>query len=429
MNVANNALLNRHRGSLRWHVAPGSRSFGELRFSEIVIGVMLILTGLLDALQKVKLGAISANGLLTALYCLLVFLLMLMRGGISSKVLRILAPAFLFGFWALLAVFWTHSRSTEMIQPLTVLLSFIGALMLVSDMAERDNPLGFWFITLIPKVLAFASILLVASLALMGGLHVEDAQLAGRAYGIYASVGVMWLMAGWRIGERKNRLYVLIIIVIIAASLSRTTLVTCILAIPFMVFFRPRGLSSWIRPILMLIIVGAIAIVGILSVPALNKRFLSAGDRGLSVGGTSISTQGRAQIWAAVFKDAQQSPWIGHGPGSSSLYVAKVTSGVVKEPHNDYLRLFHDYGMVGVFLFLWLIYSLFKTIRKGYRIAERRNLLGAQRCIVSGLGVIVTVLICMLTDNILVYAQPMLLVAILLGAAVGYSLSLQARYA
>ena len=179
----------------------------------------------------------------------------------------------------------------------------------------------------------------------------------------------------------------------------------------------------------MLIILGAIAVVAILSVPALHKRFLSAGDRGLSVGGTSISTQGRAQIWAAVFKDAQQSPWIGHGPGSSSLYVAKVTSGVVKEPHNDYLRLFHDYGIVGVFLWLWLIYSLFKTIRKGYRIAERRNLLGAQRCIVSGLGVIVTVLICMLTDNILVYAQPMLLVAILLGAAVGYSLSLQARYA
>jgi O-antigen ligase len=239
----------------------------------------------------------------------------------------------------------------------------------------------------------------------------------------------MWLLAGWRIGEKSVRIYAFALLLMIVVSLSRTTFVACLVLMPFMIWFRPRNISGWIRPIASLALLGAIAVVAIVEIPVLHKRFFGAGDQAVTVNGETLNTSGRIAIWLHIYQRGIQQPYLGHGPGSSATLVREFTQGAIPEPHNDYLRLFYDYGLVGLFLWLWLIFRIVRTLRRGYKLAERFGNLEAQRCIVSALGVLAIVSLVMVTDNVIVYPQQMLLAAALVGVGLGSSFSLQAAAA
>jgi O-antigen ligase len=88
-----------------------------------------------------------------------------------------------------------------------------------------------------------------------------------------------------------------------------------------------------------------------------GNRFLDSGDQGLGrfFGEGSIlaciGTTNRAEAWAHLF---QQLPsginWFGQGPGLSSFLVDELLA--IHHPHNEYLRIFFDFGWVGLTLFL-----------------------------------------------------------------------------
>jgi O-antigen ligase len=81
----------------------------------------------------------------------------------------------------------------------------------------------------------------------------------------------------------------------------------------------------------------------------------------------SLQSSGRNQFWSVTFSHALDSPVIGWGPGSARILVAHaITNRVVEEyyPHNEYLQVFHDLGLIGLVLLLaaWipLVYSLWR---------------------------------------------------------------------
>ena len=74
---------------------------------------------------------------------------------------------------------------------------------------------------------------------------------------------------------------------------------------------------------------------------------------GILDGSSAAYTSGRVVIWTQTWQSAVESPWIGKGAGSASAYLADLYDGDIAHPHNDYLRILHDYGVIGLVLFLY----------------------------------------------------------------------------
>lgn len=78
----------------------------------------------------------------------------------------------------------------------------------------------------------------------------------------------------------------------------------------------------------------------------------------------AINWQGRELLWAILWVAIMASPVIGHGLGSSAVFIREsFPDQRVQVAHNEYLRLATDTGLIGVFLFAaacigWLVAML-----------------------------------------------------------------------
>lgn len=93
----------------------------------------------------------------------------------------------------------------------------------------------------------------------------------------------------------------------------------------------------------------------------------------------SDSTVWRLDLWRDALGYAQNRPWTGYGPGTAIQVIGQnrpVTLGS-SEPHNDYVKILLETGLIGLFFFALLILSLWSNLWRGYRQEEspRRQLL------------------------------------------------------
>jgi O-antigen ligase len=142
----------------------------------------------------------------------------------------------------------------------------------------------------------------------------------------------------------------------------------------------------------------------------------SQGDR--CVGGYPAT--GRSELWSVTWHEFEQSPWIGHGAGASEEFL--TTLGGADHPHNDYLRLLNDYGIVGTGLWiLGIVLIVMALYRAWLWLDARRDPLA--RIELWGLLSIAAVLATMVTSNPLVYMH----VQGPLGLIVGVTLAISGR--
>jgi O-antigen ligase len=68
----------------------------------------------------------------------------------------------------------------------------------------------------------------------------------------------------------------------------------------------------------------------------------------------------RAIVWAAAWERIFEHPFIGHGP-----WYAIITSGarIYYQPHSVYLYVANNVGFIGLSVFLWLLWTLFRITR------------------------------------------------------------------
>ena len=92
--------------------------------------------------------------------------------------------------------------------------------------------------------------------------------------------------------------------------------------------------------------------------------------------------------------EACESPIIGDGPGASALYGSQVMSGF-PEPHNEYLRVWCDTGVLGSVVF-WGFIALVASRALG---GLRRDGPAVRRRHVATLQLLGAFLILSLTDN------------------------------
>ena len=142
----------------------------------------------------------------------------------------------------------------------------------------------------------------------------------------------------------------------------------------------------------------------------LHDRF-AQGDVSLSVAGIDVNAEGRTQVWTVLWSGVQNEPLTGHGPGSASA-LSLTIDPAFDNPHNDYLRILYDFGIVGFALLAWSSMRSAGLLRHAR--TSSHDSIPAGAALNAGLAVLIT----MATDNPLDYP----FVMIPLGALIGLGL-------
>jgi O-antigen ligase len=132
-----------------------------------------------------------------------------------------------------------------------------------------------------------------------------------------------------------------------------------------------------------------------------------------------INVAGRVEAWDLVVRSARESRIVGKGIGSSNvLLMSHFVGGSFDHPHNDYLRVWHDLGLIGLGLLLFALFSWASILAREWYHAERQGKPAA--CTeLAGLLALLALMLAMVTDNPIVSTYIMAPTGILVGAGLG----------
>ncbi len=376
--------------------------------ASVALGFIAMVVGqsaALDLLRRVSvLPSVTLSGALTAVMAL-VGALVLIPLKVPRSAWRIVTP--LLGLLALGSIgFLRAGVSIEGMQSVLTLLLFAECLV-ISLTAVWANPnAGPRVQSLVVGISAAASCLFLLATV----LHVSEAWMPGaRGIAAYLTLPLAWTSVS---RGRGHRLATMMLLATIVVTLSRTAIAAALL-VYFAGAIGLRRISDWPRLIAVLCAVVGVYLTLVLAIPALKDRFV-AGDVKPVVGSVSLNVMGRSEVWRLVWRSALTAPVFGHGPGSAQVLV-EGTVGSVGHPHNDFLRLFHDYGLTG--LVLWIAFCLraFRWLGALPREVFSDTPSGRNAAFLAVLGILVL----MLTDNVLAYPFIMSPLGLMLGVGIG----------
>lgn len=154
------------------------------------------------------------------------------------------------------------------------------------------------------------------------------------------------------------------------------------------------------------LLVQAALLVYILTASSVTQRWYISDPEGIAVGGINVNTNGRSTVVAQAVdelspdesssQDFLRELLVGGGPGSASNLAQSVVGSSV--PMNEYLRIFVDFGALGVLGLVALAATAFIRITASTPTESRRGVLAA-----SSLTLVVLAAAA-LTENVLSYS-------------------------
>lgn len=387
------------------------------RLSPLLI-VAIAWLAVADIPTQLRVGPLSASGLATLLagaaaVALAPILLLRGRGrsaprswqyAIPPGSRRAVVPVPLLLFCTIAIVGLARYSSQNAIQQLSVYCAFtaaigFGALWSTGSTADRFQHLT----GIVMGVVALVAIPVFA-------LNITTIWTP-RAFALAAMTGIA-ILVPYRSTHPLVRLAPYLLTLAIAISLSRTALAISVLLLAFAILRSRHGMRG-ARIVLAFAALAVAGTVAFLAVPSLRDRFLT-GDNGVDVGGISLNTSGRSAIWSLVIEDAQKNPWFGLGPGSASDVVT-ARFPFVAQPHNEYLRLWHDFGFIGVGLFVLAIVVLaVGALRRALTAPPEHRAIHW-----AALLALLCVSASALTDNPFIYPFVMVPLGVVLGLSIG----------
>lgn len=222
--------------------------------------------------------------------------------------------------------------------------------------------------------------------------------------GMYLGIGFVCaainVMICSRSEKRKATIWAIINLVALILTTKRTHLAAALLVtlIVLLIYSRYQGkLYSGIMKAFFLIVAGVslffIAAVFIPGLGVIVERFVELGE--------DTTLHGRIFFYEVAYEQWKSNPVVGSGWGGFSeafnkteLGQAYIRSGFTKiQPHNVYLQLLSDIGIIGLIIFILIVIL---AISKGRKVAvSMDSYKGSYICI----GIIIFVLLCGLTGN------------------------------
>lgn len=384
--------------------------------SRLILLAAVLFAGLVSLSQNIVFGPYTGLGVMTMLTCGGAWLLWLSKPRIGREHLPVVLPLLMFGIYSCGSLIWAKP-DTQAYQQLCVMLGFSGLILLAAREVEDDPTFAVWLHRAVDVATWFATALYSVSL-LRDGLGAETIILA-RPYALFVLIGLARQLALWRSGDKRGLLGASIILAVVLASISRTALAAALLLVPLAALVRGR--KSDFGFAIGSAVLGAAAVGAALALnPRIYERFFGY-DANIEVGGVAINGSGRMEIWQKLWESATETPWLGHGVASASQRIGYLfpTPGI-GHPHNDYLRFFHDFGLLG--LSLWLMFQIGAMITLFIRAREasRSGKSDPGYHLVPLLG-FVALTISMMTDNAVCYSFVMAPLAVMLGCSLGIS--------
>lgn len=397
----------------------------ELPVTRLFIGAVLLSSSLVDLPGKVHAGGFSANAGLTVVYGFLaVLILILWPRSPTSQASRPLLPFVVLLVFAGLSMGWGAPSITAAQNILVLLVFVVSALCGISVAISEEDTTGF-----AAKALTLGSVVALAlyggSLAL-GGLGAGTV-VGSRSFALFALVITAWGAAGWRYGMTWGRSLTLFAGLLVLLSLSRTAFAAALI-IFCLAWLNPRSASGWVRLTAAVSVALGVAYLAVEHIRVLHDRIFT-GDVQSVGGGVAINLEGRSQVWATTWHSYLTSPIFGHGVGTADTLITRVYSNTIGHPHNDYLRILHDYGLFGMSLWVvgygWIISRTWRAWHKPVGAEGSANFEFAheRRIHAAAFLSLVGVALAMITDNVIDYMFVMGPVGVL----IGLSLALEAR--
>lgn len=199
------------------------------------------------------------------------------------------------------------------------------------------------------------------------------------SYGVFVGISCVLLFGRFVLAGKRAPLYgVLLGISLLGLFVNQTRSALFALAMsPFVIYagyvlLRRRGvlvMKTWQRAVIVLLLAGTLTAACVLSVPQANRairqncgnhfiqRITKTFD--LDRGFNDISS-GRLQIWAACVDVWREKPLLGCGQGQ--LYWELKVRGIPDSAANQFLLVLAELGAVGFGVFLWAVFSIFRTL-------------------------------------------------------------------
>jgi O-antigen ligase len=393
----------------------GTRSISDGRGARraFLIGVVAVV-GLVDLFHLIQIGDISALALLTVLCALLSWFLWLTQRHGARSVPTAFWPFLIFLAWVISSLLWFRPTMLGL-QNVTVWIAFAGVTMLAENVAAGLTVPPTW----LGKTLELATWCacgLYIVFMVIDGLG-TDIVFHARTFALMVLFGLSWFLAGWRYGVRRSLTYSLLIVALIGLSLSRMALSAAVLQYP-LARASIHSRRGWLRLAFAAIMAVLTLFILLYSVKPLRERFyLDDTVSSIDAGEAESYTSGRFRYWVITLASSMDSPWIGQGAGSAAGVLNRLYPWI-EHPHDEYLRVLHDYGLVGLALFVVSMGMLLRATCQNWLLAERSRKQQARLHLTAFL-VLLALCYTILTENSLVYLFIMAPVGVVVGTSLG----------
>lgn len=323
---------------------------------------------------------------------------------------RTRVPGALWAFLALVVVSVVLQRDETALQNAFVYVIFVALMALAAAWTSAGS--GLLLLRWLRAAAVVMSVVYLVSVVVYGpGNYVV---YPARIFGETVWIG---MVAAVPLAVRNSRWAHAIPVLVLLAnvmSLSRTSIAVCALLYLGLVA-RGRGPRDWIKIVALGVLVAAAGIFVVNHYQPLRDRFVTNDNEALA--GVAVGTSGRTELWQTTWESIQSAPWLGHGIGSAGTLLADPADpGSPGHPHNDYLRLWHDFGLLGLGLWVTAIAVLAVGAHRRRRAADNEaDWAIHQAALLALFGLSLNIF----TSNLLVYTFAMIPVAVIVGTSLG----------
>jgi hypothetical protein len=364
----------------------------------------------MDGPGRLKIGQVSLLGAMTMAITGMGLTVWLVRPVLLRSTLSAIGFLVALWGWSVVQLGWCPIEMSGWQQ--LAMLPFFFVLTIVAARAayQSDITKALQRITTIVAVIACGGYL--------GGVLVEGLQsglyFGPRPFALFSVILLPWFMMRAKYGEKRAYFWIALIILAVLVSLSRTAFFACLLMFP-LTYVASLNRKRFLQLLLVTAVGCFIGYEVMTQFPAFQRR-MTRGDRAFRVGDITVNSMGRTRLWAATWDSFLTHPILGQGVGQSRVYL--VARRMVPHPHNDYLRVLDENGLIGFILFVGALTVLSRRLFRQWRDAEKARspsklLHGAAFCALVGY------MITMATDNPMVYAYFQGALACFIGASLG----------
>ncbi|WP_339868280.1 O-antigen ligase family protein [Pseudohongiella nitratireducens] len=375
-----------------------------------VIFVVFLLCVIGSRLTTMGVGPISLGAVVTLMLPAIFSVLIAIRARLVAKTFNMVLPILLL---TILSIFWDvyhFLNGTFRLHNITaILLGFVLATFYAAQSVPIDRLRGDFYRLRFLEVLNITSIFYVLMMLYFSTTRTSEPAFVQLSILFFSLFLVEYFIVG-----KSASLYLALIVFGCTVLLgARIVLLAQILIALILIFVFVKG--RFIQKAMLLIFITS-SIAWVLTSGRFQDRMFG-GDLGFNIGGYTINSSGRAAQWEVIVDSIVSDKYLGSG-----YSIPEEMFGLARwdHPHNEYLRLLHQFGLFGLFLWIWavigwirMIWVLFSTKNDSYS-GREFGTPTIKLSAITGLYVI-GVSVVMITDNTLAYSYILYPLGLLIG--------------